>query len=310
MNNVDTIKQTNRKHTSKKKKLEKQISSGSSSENENYKNPTQPEEEPLIGGRFEYKKLLVLGSGTFGEIYIGFDTINKEFVALKIEKLTAKMNQQLKNEKNVIEMMYPTEGFPRVIDYGPYYDSNYLAIDLLGPSLLDMFEYCGYRFTLQTVLLVGYQMIQRIQELHSKNFIHRDIKPENFLIGTGTKSNVVYLVDFGLAHRYKDPKTMEHIIYRETKEMTGTARYASINNLLGVEQSRRDDLEAIGYVLIYFLKRRLPWQGVQGTSMNDKCKKILDKKLAISVENLCKDLPSNYNHYTISRIFNLHFLLP
>ena len=149
-------------------------------------------------------------------------------------------------------------------------------------------------------------MIQRIQDLHNKNYIHRDIKPENFLIGIGEKSNVVYVIDFGLSKKYKDNKTMEHIIYRETRNLTGTARYASINNHLGLEQSRRDDLEAIGYVLIYFLKRRLQWQGVDGTSQNAKYKKILEKKLLIPIEVLCKDLPLEFSIY-MSYVKNLRF---
>ena len=99
------------------------------------------------------------------------------------------------------------------------------------------------------------------------------------------------MIDFGLSRKYKDPKTMDHIPYRENRPLTGTARYASINTHLGIEQSRRDDLEAVGYVLIYFLKKRLPWQGCQGSNKQDKYNKILEKKLSIPTEILCKDLP-------------------
>ena len=102
-------------------------------------------------------------------------------------------------------------------------------------------------------------MVQRLEYLHNNHFIHRDMKPDNFLVGVGKKEYMLYIIDFGLAKRYRDPKTGEHIPYRDNKSLTGTARYASVNTHLGIEQSRRDDLESICYILIYFLKGTLPW---------------------------------------------------
>ena len=133
------------------------------------------------------------------------------------------------------------------------------------------------------------QMLTRIETCHKYSYLHRDIKPENFLIGSGEVSNIIYLIDYGLCKKYRNPKTNNHISYKENRNLTGTARYVSINTHLGVEQSRRDDLESIAYVLIYFLKGNLPWKGIKGGG--DKYTKIMEKKLQIPSEVLCKGLP-------------------
>ena len=117
------------------------------------------------------------------------------------------------------------------------------------------------------------------------------MKPDNFLIGRGGKTAVIYIIDFGLAKRYKDPKTGQHIPYKNGKSLTGTARYASLNTHMGIEQSRRDDIEGIIYVLIYLLKGSLPWQGLLGNNRNDKYKKIMELKMATSADTLCKGCP-------------------
>jgi serine/threonine protein kinase len=134
--------------------------------------------------------------------------------------------------------------------------------------------------------------------VHEKSFIHRDIKADNFLIGNGLKSGIIHVVDFGLAKRYKDPKTNHHIIYRSNKSLTGTVRYASINTHMGIEQSRRDDIESMIYVLIYFLKGKLPWQGVLGKNKHEKYKKIIQIKIMTPIEKLCSECPSTF-HLTI-----------
>lgn len=112
-------------------------------------------------------------------------------------------------------------------------------------------------------------------------------------MGTGKKKNVVYVIDFGLAKRYRDPKTGMHNPYLDGKSLTGTARYASINTHLGIDQSRRDDLESLGYIIIYFLKGELPWQGMKAKTMKEKYEKIMEKKISSSIESLCKGFPGN-----------------
>ena len=141
-----------------------------------------------------------------------------------------------------------------------------MVMDLLGPSLEDLFNFCNRRFTMKTVLMLADQMISRVEYVHNKSFIHRDIKPDNFLMGIGRHCNKLFIIDFGLAKKYRDIRTRQHIGYREDKNLTGTARYASVNAHLGIEQSRRDDMESLGYVMMYFNRTSLPWQGLKGIS--------------------------------------------
>lgn len=138
-----------------------------------------------------------------------------------------------------------------------------------------------------------------MQTIHEKNLIYRDIKPDNFLIGRPmTKgANVVHVVDFGMAKQYRDPKTKQHIPYRERKSLSGTARYMSINTHLGREQSRRDDLEALGHVFMYFLRGGLPWQGLKAATNKQKYEKIGEKKQSTPIKELCETFPEEFGIY-------------
>lgn len=125
------------------------------------------------------------------------------------------------------------------------------------------------------------------------------MKPDNFLMGTGNKASTCYMIDFGLSKRYKDAKTGEHIPYRDNKSLTGTARYASVNTHIGIEQARRDDMESVGYILLYFLKGSLPWQGLAGKNKNDKYDRIKEKKIQTTVEQLTRGSPEEFSKYLI-----------
>ncbi|KAF5921447.1 hypothetical protein HPG69_012496 [Diceros bicornis minor] len=190
-----------------------------------------------------------------------------------------------------------TVGIPTIRWCGAEGDYNVMVMELLGPSLEDLFNFCSRKFSLKTVLLLADQMISRIEYIHSKNFIHRDVKPDNFLMGLGKKGNLVYIIDFGLAKKYRDARTHQHIPYRENKNLTGTARYASINTHLGIEQSRRDDLESLGYVLMYFNLGSLPWQGLKAATKRQKYERISEKKMSTPIEVLCKGYPSEFATY-------------
>ncbi|KAL3309578.1 Casein kinase I isoform alpha [Cichlidogyrus casuarinus] len=172
-----------------------------------------------------------------------------------------------------------------------------MVMDLLGPSLEDLFNFCGRRFTLKTVLMLAEQMLWRVEHVHTRHLIHRDIKPDNFLMGIGQNCNKVYMVDFGLAKKYRDNRTRVHIPFRTDKNLTGTARYASINAHAGIEQSRRDDIESLGYVFMYFLKGQLPWQGLRANTKKQKYERIYEKKMQTTPQQLCKNFPAEFELY-------------
>ena len=218
--------------------------------------------------------------------------IHKGRVAIKIESRLS-THPQLDYEAKVYKYLSGTPGVPTMHYFGTVGQYNALVMDLLGPSLEDLFNYCSRKFSLKTVLLLADQMIQRIEYIHYKHFLHRDIKPDNFVMGLGEHARHCYLIDFGLAKRYRDPRTLFHIPYRENKSLTGTARYASLSTHLGIEQSRRDDLESLGYVLLYFLRGSLPWQGLRAANKEDKYAKIFMKKRSTPCDVLCKGFPPN-----------------
>ncbi|KAL9690163.1 hypothetical protein QQ045_010559 [Rhodiola kirilowii] len=260
--------------------------------------------ETRIG--YKYRLGRKIGSGSFGEIYLGVNIQTNEEVAIKLESATTK-HPQLLYESKIYRILQGGTGIPNVRWYGVEGEYNVLVMDLLGPSLEDLFNFCSRKFSLKTILMLADQMLNRIELVHSKWFLHRDVKPDNFLMGLGRRANQVYIIDFGLAKKYRDSTTHQHIPYRENKNLTGTARYASLNTHLGIEQSRRDDLESLGYVFMYFLRGSLPWQGMKGGTKKQKYDKISEKKVSTSIEALCRNYPSefaSYFHYCRSLRFD------
>jgi len=222
-----------------------------------------------------------------------------EEVAIKLEPLKSR-HPQLLYEAKIYKGLAGSVGIPSIHWYGVQDAYTVMVLDLLGPSLEDLLNFCKGRLSLKTVLMIADQMINRLECVHSRNVIHRDVKPDNFLLGLGRRANQVNLIDFGLSKKYRDSKTQVHIPYREGKALTGTARYASINTHAGLEQSRRDDLEALGYVLIYLVKGCLPWQGLPSKTPKTKQERydeIMQQKINTSLKDLCKDLPQQFEEY-------------
>ncbi|CAN1245156.1 Casein kinase 1-like protein 10 [Linum grandiflorum] len=248
----------------------------------------------IVGGKFKLGRKI--GSGSFGELYLGVNVQTGEEVAVKLESVKTK-HPQLQYESKLYMLLQGGTGIPHLKWFGVEVEYNIMVIDLLGPSLEDLFNYCNRKFTLKTVLMLADQLINRVEYMHSRGFLHRDIKPDNFLMGLGRKANQVYVIDYGLAKKFRDLLTHKHIPYRENKNLTGTARYASVNTHLGIEQSRRDDLESLGFVLMYFLRGSLPWQGLKAGTKKQKYDRISEKKVQTSVDTLCKSYPSEFVTY-------------
>ena len=237
-----------------------------------------------------YTVLRRIGGGSFGEVFEAKELNSELTVAIKVEPITS-LQQCLLYEAKVMKGLKGLIGVSRVRWSGCEGNYNLLVMDLLGSSLQRKFEGCQRAFSTKDFVQISVQLTERLQAIHERCYLHRDIKPENFTMGLGRYRDLVYAIDFGLAKKYCDPKTGQHVPYRENKSLTGTARYASVNAHLGLEQSRRDDLEGLLYVLVYFLKGELPWMGVVARTKPEKYNKIMEKKMSTGIDSLCKGLP-------------------
>ena len=250
----------------------------------------------------KYQCIQKLGEGSFGSIYKA--EYNGNYYALKFEK--NKKDQNLLENEGAIMNYLKGPNIPYIYGYSSTSNFNILIMQLLGKNLETIFEE-KKNFSLKTVCMIGYQFISILEYIHNRHIIHRDIKPDNFVMGLNDLSQYIYIIDFGLAKKYRSSTTLKQLPFVHRGKIIGTARYASINAMKGYELSRRDDLESAGYVLLYFIKGRLPWQGIITKTKEERYKKILAKKMEISSEELCDGLPEEFEKF-IKYVKNLEYL--
>ena len=251
----------------------------------------------------KYRPIKKIANGSISEIFSGINIHNKEKVAIKIEKRNI-INKKLESECYALFSLRSI-GIPKVLTFGHNKEYDILIIPLLGKTLLNIFQSKNLNYEFKDICLIAIQIIERIQWVHCRKIIHRDIKPDNFLIGLNDP-HIIYLIDFGLSKKYQSSVTGKHIKFTKLKKFTGTPLFGSVNALMCMEQSRKDDLESIGYMLIYFMKGRLPWEGLKVDNKRINYFKIGQMKKDILPEVLCENLPSEFKDY-MKYVRNLKF---
>jgi serine/threonine protein kinase len=253
----------------------------------------------------DYTIVKKIGEGAFGTVFKAHKKSEPDkFYAIKVEPHN--IDSRLEYEVEIYKKLDGEVGFPKIYDFKKTKKHNIAIMEYLGPTLEELFEFCNNKFSLKTTLMIGIQILNRIEKIHNMGILHRDIKPDNFLIGTGQMKNKIYLIDLGLSKKFLNTLTNEHIAYKTNTSFTGSFRFSSIRNHKGIEQSRRDDLESIGYMLIFFLKGKLPWQGLTASTKAKRSKQIYQIKKETSLEQLCDGLPKEFLLY-MKYCMNLKF---
>ncbi len=266
------------------------------------------EDKSILSSIFfkKYKPTKKITQGSYSLIYSGINTETKEKVAIKLEsRNNSEENQLLSTEIFYLYLLRHNPGIVKIITAGKTKKYNILIEPLLGKTLYSLFLEQKKNFTLKDICLISIQCLTRLESIHSKGVIHCDIKPENFCIGLDDK-RIIYLIDFGLSKKYRSDRTKKHINFSITKTMTGTARYASRYALSGLQLSRRDDLESLSYIILYFLTKRLPWQGISAKTLANRYKKIYEKKAELENWDKFKNIPVQIQNF-ILYVRNLGF---
>ena len=267
-----------------------------------------------------------IGSGSFGQVLYGKHKNTDLEVAIKVISSDTSA-ETIKKEINFSKQLQKINGFPTIYYTCVYDKKNIIVESLLGPSLDKLFKYCGRQFPLKTVCLIGKEMVKRLENMHEKGILHRDLKPNNLTWGNYNSSynnisnnnsiinnkynkldiNTIFLIDFGLSCYYLESGIgSKHYKIKNNLSFVGTLRYASLNSHKGIRQSRRDDLESMIYILIYFLKGKLPWQDVKAKQKEERHKLITEIKSKVTIESLCENTPKEFAEL-LTYVKNLEF---
>ena len=267
---------------------------------------------PFTCGEYFYFEKHKIGIGSFGNVFCGTHKIKNFKVAIKVPNDKAN-SEMIDLEVKYTKLLQKETGFPSLFHSYNINKKNIIVESLLGPSLDKLFNYCGKKFPLKTVCLIGVEILKRLQSMHKYGLIHRDLKPNNFTWGNFSINNnnnnlinneininkeynitTLYLIDFGLSCPYMDMSN--GLLYGNSKgnKFVGTLRYSSINSHKGVRLCRKDDLESLMYILIYFYKGKLPWQDVDAKDEKEKQEKVKEQKTKITTAELCEGMPDEF----------------
>ena len=266
-----------------------------------------------------------IGSGSFGQVLYGKHKNTSLEVAVKVISSDTSTDT-IRKEINFSKQLQKITGFPTIYYTCVYDKKNIIVESLLGPSLDKLFKYCGRKFPLKTVCLIGKEIVKRLENMHEKGILHRDLKPNNLTWGNFNSSynnisnfnsinnisnnldiKTIFLIDFGLSCSFLEGGlSYKHYKIKTNLSFVGTLRYASLNSHKGIRQSRRDDLESMIYILIYFLKGKLPWQDVKAKQNEERHKLISEIKSKVTIESLCENLPSEFAEL-LTYVKNLEF---
>ena len=256
----------------------------------------------LIFGK--YKILKLISKGCFGQVYLGVNILNRKYFAIKIENRFGKSCSLEKEAYILYNLKGP--GIPSILSFGHIGKYNILVQTLLGKSLEKIWRENSCKLNIKDICMIAIQTIERIEYIHSKFYLHRDIKPANFLVGNPDDFQI-YLIDFGIAKKYRSSRTGKHIKNVKINKLFGTSLFMSMNVVNGNEQSRKDDLESLGYMYIFLLTGELPWSRIKATTIDDMIEKIIDIQEKTSIEDLCKNIPNEmylYLKYVRNLIFD------
>ncbi|CAD8066061.1 unnamed protein product [Paramecium sonneborni] len=260
-------------------------------------NPQQQQKNKVFNNQYQIVKKL--SSGSFGVVFLGQDLLSKQEVAIKVEKEENEEVKSLEREVQILKILDGIEGFPKYYWSGEDLGYNILVIQLLGKDLAFHFKQLK-RFNLKSVLTIGIQAVNLLERAHQKGVIHRDLKPENMILGIGNEISKLYLIDFGISKVYRDANG-RHIIFKDQKSFLGTTRYASIAAHLGHELGRKDDLESLMYILLYFLRGQLPWQNMVNVTDDERTQKVGELKLSLENEIFKDQIPEFQKIYNSIR---------
>jgi serine/threonine protein kinase len=273
----------------------------------------------LLFNRFRI--ITKLGQGSFGQIFKGIDTSNNRLVALKLETSKGSSHGQLKTESKIYQAMdgvpiNENVRWPKLHSFkADNHGCSILVMDLLGPNIDSLLQRADHkRFAPETVAYFAEKMIDLVERFHANGFVHRDLKPQNFVIELCEKKYPkypeVYLIDYGLAKSYIEPDKHKHAQFVQHKSLKGTVRYSSVNTHLGIDQSRRDDVQSLGYIILYMLLGKLPWQNLmKGHDKSEAYHHIMILKMKLSCTRLVETLHDPIKTAVLSYLLYVNALM-